>query len=111
MAKSVALIVDDPDAPSRTWTHWLVWNIDPKTKEIRENTLPHDAVQGTTDFGSAKYGGPCPPSDVHRYYFRVYVLDTALSLPRSTTRSALDKAMAGHIIAKGSLVGTYSRGN
>jgi len=59
--KTLALIVDDPDAPGRTWTHWLLWNIDPKTTEIRENSVPQNAVQGTSDFGSAKYGGPCPP--------------------------------------------------
>lgn len=110
-AKSVALIVDDPDAPGRTWNHWLVWNIDPRAKDIRENSVPHDAVQGTTDFGSPKYGGPCPPSGVHRYYFYVYALDTKLSLPGSTTRGALEKAMAGHIVGKGSLMGTYSRGH
>jgi Raf kinase inhibitor-like YbhB/YbcL family protein len=107
--KSLALIVDDPDAPGRTWTHWLLWNIDPKTTEIRENSVPHNAVQGTTDFGSAKYGGPCPPSGAHRYYFQAYALDAALSLPSSATRAAVEKAIAGHIIAKGSLMGTYSR--
>jgi Raf kinase inhibitor-like YbhB/YbcL family protein len=107
--KSLALIVDDPDAPGRTWTHWLVWNIDPKTTEIGENSVPQNAVQGTSDFGNARYGGPCPPSGAHRYYFRAYALDAALSLPSSATKSAVEKAMAGHIIAKGSLMGTYSR--
>jgi Raf kinase inhibitor-like YbhB/YbcL family protein len=107
--KSLALIVEDPDAPGRTWTHWLVWNIDPKAAEIGENRVPQNAVQGTTDFGKARYGGPCPPSGAHRYYFRVYALDGPLSLPPSTTKSALEKAMTGHVIAKGSLMGTYSR--
>ena len=109
--KSLALIVDDPDAPGRTWTHWLVWNIDPKTTEIGENSAPQNAVQGTSDFGNARYGGPCPPSGTHRYYFRAYALDNVLSLPGSATRSAVEKAMAGHIIAKGTLMGTYSRGH
>lgn len=108
-SKSLALIVDDPDAPGRTWTHWLVWNIDPKVTEIRENSAPRNTVQGTSDFGSAKYGGPCPPSGTHRYYFRAYALDTVLSLQSSATKSALEKAMAGHVIAKGTLMGTYSR--
>jgi Raf kinase inhibitor-like YbhB/YbcL family protein len=109
--KSLALIVDDPDAPGRTWTHWLLWNIDPKATEIREDSVPQNAVQGTSDFGSAKYGGPCPPSGSHRYHFKVYALDTALSLPSSANKAAMEKAMAGHIVAKGSLMGTYSRGH
>ena len=107
--KSLALIVDDPDAPGRTWTHWLLWNIDPKATEIREDSVPQNAVQGTSDFGSARYGGPCPPSGAHRYYFKAYALDTTISLPGSAKKAALEKAMAGHIVAKGSLMGTYSR--
>ena len=109
--KSLALIVDDPDAPGGTWTHWLLWNIDPKATEIREDGVPQNAVQGTSDFGSARYGGPCPPSGQHRYYFKAYALDTVLSLPSSAKKAALEKAMAGHIVAKGSLMGTYSRGH
>src|SRR5436305_8526287 len=108
-AKSLALIVDDPDAPGRTWTHWLVWNIDPRTTEIQEKSVPQNAVQGTSDFGSASYGGPCPPSGTHRYYFKAYALDTMLTLPSSAKKAALEKAMAGHIVAEGSLRGTYSR--
>ena len=108
-AKSLALIVDDPDAPGRTWTHWLLWNIEPKTAEIREDSVPQNAVQGTSDFGSARYGGPCPPSGSHRYYFKAYALDITLSLPSSAKKAALERAMAGHIVAKGSLIGTYSR--
>jgi Raf kinase inhibitor-like YbhB/YbcL family protein len=110
-AKAVALIMEDPDAPSRVWTHWVVWNIDPKATEIRENSIPQSGVQGTNDFGNAKYGGPCPPSGTHRYYFRVYALDGPLTLAASATKSALEKAMAGHIVAKGSLMGTYSHGH
>jgi Raf kinase inhibitor-like YbhB/YbcL family protein len=107
-ARSLALIVDDPDAPGRTWTHWLLWNIDPKATEIREDSAPQNAIQGTSDFGSAKYGGPCPPSGSHRYYFKAYALDTTLSLPSSSKKAAVEKAMAGHIVAEGSLMGTYS---
>ena len=109
-AKSLALIVDDPDAPGRTFTHWLLWNIDPKATEIRENSVPQNAVQGTSNFGSSKYGGPCPPSGTHRYYFKAYALDTSLSLPSSANKAAVEKAMPGHIVAQGSLMGTYSRG-
>jgi Raf kinase inhibitor-like YbhB/YbcL family protein len=107
-ARSLVLIVDDPDAPGRTWTHWLLWNIDPKVSEIWEDSPPQNAVQGMSDFGNEKYGGPCPPSGAHRYYFKAYALDTTLYLPSSTKKAALQKAMAGHIVAEGSLMGTYS---
>jgi Raf kinase inhibitor-like YbhB/YbcL family protein len=110
-AKSLALIVDDPDAPGRTWTHWLVWNVEPRTTEIREKSVPQNAVEGTSDFGSTNYGGPCPPAGTHRYYFKAYALDITLSLPSSTKKAALEKAMAGRVIAEGSLMGTYSRGH
>jgi len=108
-ARSLVLIVDDPDAPGRTWTHWVVWNINSKTTEIWENSVPQNAVEGTNDFGNMKYGGPCPPSGVHRYYFKAYALDIILSLPASSKKAAVEKAMAGHIMAEGSLTGTYSR--
>ena len=108
-AKSLVLIVDDPDAPGKTWIHWLVWNIDPKTVEIREGSVPVNAVEGTSDFGQAAYGGPCPPAGSHRYYFKVYALDTTLLLPSSATKEELEKAMAGHVVTKGGLMGMYSR--
>lgn len=108
-AKSLVLIADDPDAPGKTWIHWLVWNIDPKTIEIREGSVPVNAVEGTSDFGKAAYGGPCPPSGTHRYHFKVYALDTTLLLPSSSGKEALEKAMTGHVVTKGSLKGTYSR--
>ena len=107
--KSLVLIVDDPDAPAGTWTHWLVWNIDPKTKEIKENSVPRGAVLGKTDFGETKYGGPCPPSGTHRYFFRVYALDTVLTLSQGASRKDLESAMAGHFIDQGELMGRYSR--
>jgi len=108
-ARSLVLIMDDPDAPGRTWTHWLVWNINPKVTEIWEDSVPQNAIEGTTDFANTKYGGPCPPSGTHRYYFKAYALDITLSLPSSSRKAALEKAMAGHIIAEGNLMGTYSR--
>lgn len=108
-AKSLALIMDDPDAPGGVWVHWLVWNVDPKTTEFSEKSVPRDASQGTTDFGDAKYGGPCPPSGTHRYFFKVYALDTTLALSGTSKKAALENAMSGHILAEGSLMGTYSR--
>ena len=108
-ARSLALIVDDPDAPVGTWNHWLVWNIDPRTREIQENRVPEKAVPGTNDFGRLTYGGPAPPSGVHRYFFRVYALDSMLELPRGAKRAALDQAMKGHVVAEGALMGKYAR--
>lgn len=108
-AKSLALIVDDPDAPAGTWAHWVVWNISPSVKEISESSLPQGAQEGMTDFRNRGYGGPCPPSGTHRYFFKLYALDTTLSLSPSTTKAALEKAMAGHIAAQGELVGVYKR--
>ena len=108
-AKSLALILDDPDAPAGTWVHWVLWNIDPKTTEIREDSVPSGAEQGTNDFRKHDYGGPCPPSGTHRYFFKLYVLDTTLNLGAVTTKAALERAMKGHIVAQTELVGLYKR--
>src|SRR5712691_7767432 len=108
-AKSLALIVDDPDAPSGLFTHWLVWSMDPKTTEIAESSVPEKAVQGTNDFPKTGYGGPCPPSGTHRYYFKIFALDQMLDLKAGAKRSAVDAAMRGHVIAQGELMGRYSR--
>jgi len=108
-AKSLVLILDDPDAPMGTWSHWLMWNIDPKMVEIKEGEIPLNSVTGTNDFGKTRYNGPCPPSGVHRYFFRVYALDEKMELKAETKRTDLDKAMQGHIIAQGVLTGKYSR--
>jgi Raf kinase inhibitor-like YbhB/YbcL family protein len=108
-AKSLALIMDDPDAPGGMWVHWVVWNIDPKTREIKENSVPPGAKQGTNDFRKTPYGGPCPPPGTHRYFFKIYALDTTLNLGPGTTKTALEKAMKGHIIAQGELMGRYKR--
>ena len=110
-AKSLALIVDDPDAPSGLFTHWLVWNIDPKTSDIRENNTPSGAVQGTNDFGKIGYGGPCPPSGTHRYNFKVFALDQLINLKPGARRAEVDAALRGHIIGQGELMGRYSRKN
>jgi len=107
-AKSLALIVDDPDAPSGLFTHWLVWNIPPQTGSVREGSAPKGA-QGANDFGKSGYGGPCPPSGTHRYYFKVFALDRELDLPFGAKRGQLDAAMKGHVVAQGELMGRYSR--
>jgi Raf kinase inhibitor-like YbhB/YbcL family protein len=107
-AKSLALIMDDPDAPVGTFTHWLLWNLRPDQSEIASDSPP-EAVQGLTDFGGSKYGGPCPPSGVHRYYFKLYALDTTLNLPPRSKRKALDAAIKGHVIGEAMLMGRYAR--
>ncbi len=108
-AKSLALIMDDPDAPMGTWVHWVAWNIPATTREIPENGLPAGASQGKNDWKRNSYGGPCPPSGTHRYYFKLYALDIALNLGSSTTKRDLEHAMEGHILAKGELMGNYQR--
>ena len=107
-AKSVVLIVDDPDAPRGLFTHWIVWNIDPKTTRVAENSAPAAGVQGTNDFGKRNYGGPCPPSGMHRYFFKIFALDTKLELKPSARRAELDAAMRGHVLTQGELMARYS---
>ncbi|MGO9954205.1 MAG: YbhB/YbcL family Raf kinase inhibitor-like protein [Dissulfurispiraceae bacterium] len=107
--KSLALIVDDPDAPAGTWVHWVVWNIDPQAREIKKNSVPTGANQGLNDFRKHKYGGPCPPSGTHRYFFKLYALDTMLTLDFNATRAHVEKAMREHIIAETRIVGLYKR--
>ena len=104
--KSLVLIVDDPDAPIGTWVHWVVWNIPPKG-EIGEDSVP--GTEGLNDFRKHSYGGPCPPSGTHRYFFKVYALDTKLDLKRNSRKRDVERAMKGHILAQGQLVGLYSR--
>jgi Raf kinase inhibitor-like YbhB/YbcL family protein len=108
-AKSLALIVDDPDAPVGTWVHWVVWNISPGTREIKEDSVPKGAEQGVNDFRKNDYGGPCPPSGTHRYFFKLYSLDTVLNLSSKAKKSDLERAMKGHILEKAELVGLYRR--
>lgn len=105
-AKCLALIVDDPDAPVGTWVHWIVWNM-PVTHHIKENEV--HGTEGENDFQQHHYGGPCPPSDLHRYFFKVYALDALLDLPADTKKIQLEKAMSEHIIGFGELIGLYKR--
>ena len=107
-AKSLALIVDDPDAPGGLFTHWLVWNIPPQTSAVGEGSTPK-GVQGTNDFGKSGYGGPCPPSGTHRYYFKIFALDRELDLPFGAKRGQVDAAIKGHVVAQGELKGRYSQ--
>jgi len=107
-AKSLVLIVDDPDAPHGLFTHWIVWNIDPKTTDIGENSVPVGGVQGTNDFGKRNYGGPCPPSGTHRYFFKIFALDMKLDLKPSARHADLDAAIKGHILGQGEVVARYS---
>lgn len=104
---SLALIVDDPDAPRGDWVHWLVWDIDPATTQIAENSVP--GTQGTNDFGNAAWGGPCPPSGTHRYFFKLYALDSKLELPSTAKKADLLGAMQGHILEQTEVISTYSR--
>lgn len=108
-AKSLVLIVDDPDAPTGTWTHWLIWNLKPDLKEITEGEVPPGAVQGTNDFRKSRYGGPSPPSGVHRYFFKLYALDGPLTLPTTANRKALDSALGAHVLAEAKWMGHYGR--
>lgn len=108
-AKSLVLVVDDPDAPRGTWVHWMLWNIPPQTKEILENSVPKGAVEGLTDFGRPGYGGPCPPLGTHRYFFKLYALDTILIISPQARVGDIEKAIDGHILDQAELVGLYSR--
>lgn len=115
-AKSLALIKDDPDAPDGTWVHWVMYNIPPDTRKIPEQAprkakLPNGAFHGKNSWGGRKlgYGGPCPPSGTHRYFFKVYALDTVLNLRPGATKDELLSEMKGHILGEGQLMGRYQR--
>lgn len=113
-AQELALVFDDPDAPSGLFTHWLVYGLPPRTTGLPEGVPPGETVpgggrQGRNDFGRIGYGGPCPPSGSHRYVFTVYALDAPLGLPAGATRRQLFRAMEGHVIDKGQLIGRYQR--
>ncbi|MBF0484876.1 MAG: YbhB/YbcL family Raf kinase inhibitor-like protein [Candidatus Omnitrophica bacterium] len=106
-AKSLVLIVDDPDAPMGVWDHWIVFNINPKTKTIPDNTIP--GLQGKNSSGGVLWGGPCPPFGTHRYFFKIYALDVMLELKEGAKRPAVEGAMQGHVIDKAELVGLYKK--
>ena len=110
-AKSLVLIMDDPDAikpAGKVWDHWIVFNIPPETKEIPESQEPQ-GVQGITSFGRLGYGGPCPPDAEHKYIFKLYALNTELDLNKGVTKKEVEAAMQEHIIEKTELIGMYER--
>jgi len=112
--KSIALICEDPDAPVGNWVHWVIFNIPPTKKGLDENIpkvekLPDGSIQGRNDYGKIGYGGPCPPSGTHRYFFKVYALDTMLNLQSGCLKSDLVRAMKGHILDEGEFYGNYRR--
>ncbi len=107
-AKSLVLIMDDPDAPSGTFTHWLLFNVSPRTKEIHEDAPPVMATQGRNDYGEIGYSGPQPPSGEHRYFFRLFAIDTVLSLSRGVKRAEVEDAIADHVIDEAETMGRYS---
>lgn len=108
-AQSLTLIVEDPDAPGKTWVHWVVVNIDPTVTKVLEDSIPRDGMEAMTDFGHTGWGGPCPPSGPHKYLFKLYALDTTLDVTEDITRAEVEQAMERHIIEKAELVGIYSR--
>lgn len=108
-ARSLALVVDDPDAPDHTLTHWVLFNIDPKLTDIRENSVPVMATQGRNDFGEVEYDGPKPPSGEHRYFFKAFALDTVLTASRGSKREAVERDMKYHILDTATLMGKYAR--
>lgn len=113
-AKTFALVADDPDAPSGTWVHWVFYNLPAANLGVVENLpatqdLKAGGFQGQNDFGKIGYGGPCPPSGTHRYYFKLYAVDSQLPLKAGATKAELMKAIEGHIVGQGQLMGTYGR--
>jgi len=113
-ARSLTLIADDPDALGGTWVHWVLYDLPPKTTELPENMPVDEEIQdgahhGVSDFKRFGYGGPCPPSGTHRYYFKVYALDTILNLSGRVTKADVIKAIQGHVLAEGQLMGRYAR--
>ena len=114
--KAFALVVDDPDAPDpmapqRTWVHWVLYDIPAAATSLPEGgALPAGTRQGRNDWGRTGYGGPCPPTGRHRYFFKLYALDTVLGDLGQPTKAQVEKAMEGHILAEGRLMGTYEKG-
>ena len=109
--KSLALIMDDPDAMGvvgKIWVHWVLWNISPNTKEIFENSIPEYSVEGKTDFDEIGYGGPAPPDKEHTYIFKLYALDTILNLKQGSTKVEVEESMMEHIISKARLEGKFT---
>lgn len=105
--RSLALIVDDPDTAQGTFNHWLLFNVDPRVKDIKEDSVPVIATQGRNDFGEVEYDGPKPPSGEHRYFFKAYALDTVLALSHGAKRPDLEREMAQHVLDSATLMGKY----
>jgi Raf kinase inhibitor-like YbhB/YbcL family protein len=116
--RSLVLIVDDPDAPDpanpkMTWVHWVLYNISPSSRSLPEGVgsrdLPHGTLEGLNDWNRTGYGGPCPPIGRHRYFHKLYALDISLPDLKNPTKAALEKEMAGHVVAQAEFIGTYQR--
>ena len=108
-AKSLVLIVEDPDSPSKVFAHWILWNISPDTKSIKENSVPKGAREGMNDFGNVGYGGPCPHSGKHRYQFKLYALNNMIDLSSSLRKDEIERTIKKHILEKAILTGLYSK--
>ena len=108
-AHSLALLVEDPDAPTKVFTHWLLYDLPPSIQQIAEGDIPLHCTEGVNDFGTRGYQGPCPPSGTHHYVFRLFALDTEVALPEGALKEDVQAKMNGHVIAQAELVGTYHR--
>lgn len=106
---SLLLVVDDPDAVSGRWIHWLIWNISPEDKKIEENSVPPNAIAGLNSFNRIEWGGPCPPSGKHGYIFKLYALDSMLDISPDTTIFKIEQIIKDHIITQAELLGYYQR--
>ncbi|HZE67960.1 MAG TPA: YbhB/YbcL family Raf kinase inhibitor-like protein [Pyrinomonadaceae bacterium] len=113
-AKALALVSEDPDAPGKTWVHWVVYDLPPTATQLPEGVRPEETIsgggkQGKNDFGKIGFGGPCPPSGTHRYFFRLYALDRETGIQPGAMKEQLMKAIEGHVVAEGELMGRYKR--
>jgi len=108
-AKSIVLMMDDPDAPAGIWDHWIIWDINPTTSDIQADSVPRGGIEGLNSFRKTTYSGPCPPSGVHRYFFKLYALDKLLGLQPISGKNDVLSAMDGHILAETKLLGTYKK--
>ena len=109
--KSLVLIMDDPDAMvavGKVWVHWVLWNISPNTKEISENSIPNNSIEGKTDFDEVGYGGPAPPDKEHTYIFKIYALNKILNLKKGSTKEEIEKSMKQHILDEVKLEGKFA---
>ncbi len=108
-AQSLVLRVEDPDAPTKVFTHWLIYDLPPSTQQIPEGEIPLHSTEGVNDFGTRGYQGPCPPSGTHHYVFQLFALDTEIGLPEGALKEDVQAKMNGHVLAHAELVGIYRR--